>query len=70
MRVAGWVVGVGTPDGAGMLGATRAVAAHHDVPRPRGDGSGFVDGVRQAVDEGSYEVAIGAGNGWMAAVSL
>ena len=46
---AGWHVGVGTPDGPGMLGATRAAAARHEVPRPRGDGARFIDGVRRAV---------------------
>lgn len=52
-----------------MLGATRAVSARHDVPRPRGDGSSFVDGVRRAVEEGAYDVVFGAGDDWMAAVS-
>jgi predicted ATP-grasp superfamily ATP-dependent carboligase len=66
---AGWHVGVGTPDGPGMLGATRAAAARHEVPRPRGDGARFIDGVRRAVAEGSYDVVFGAGDDWMAAVS-
>lgn len=63
------MVGVGTPDGAGMLAATRAATARHVVARPRGDGTGFVEGVRQAVAEGSYDVVFGAGDDWMAAVS-
>ncbi|MFC4902055.1 ATP-grasp domain-containing protein [Kocuria oceani] len=66
---AGWVVGVGTPDGPGMLGATRAAAARHAVPRPRGDADGFIDGVRRAVAEGAYDIVFGAGDDWMAAVS-
>lgn len=66
---AGWYVGVGTPDGHGMLTATRACARRHDVPRPRGDGSAFVDGVRRAVTEGSYGIVFGAGDDWMAALA-
>ncbi|MFI7579174.1 ATP-grasp domain-containing protein [Kocuria kalidii] len=66
---AGWTVGVGTPDGPGMLGATRAAAVRHEVPRPRGDGAAFIDGVRRAVTEKSYDVVFGAGDDWMAAVS-
>ena len=62
-------MGVGTPDGAGMLAATRAATARHEVARPRGDGSGFIGGVRRAVEEGNYDVVFGAGDDWMAATS-
>ncbi|MGK7222730.1 ATP-grasp domain-containing protein [Kocuria flava] len=68
LRRAGWTVGVGTPE-PGMLGASRAAGARHEVPRPRGDGGAFVDGVRRAVAEGGYDLVFGAGDDWMAAVS-
>lgn len=66
---AGWAVGVGTPGGPGVLGAARAAAVRHEVPCPRGDGSGFIDGVRRAVAEGSYDIVFGAGDDRVAAVS-
>lgn len=66
---AGWVVGVGTPDGSGMVTRSRSCARRHVVPRPRGDGEAFVDGVRRAVHEGGYDLVFGAGDEWMAALS-
>ncbi len=66
---AGWSVGVGTPTGTGMVAASRAVILTHVVPRPRGDGSRFVEGVRAAVDAGAYDVVLGGGDDWMAALS-
>ena len=68
LRRAGWEVGVGTPDGRGMLAATRAATDRHRVPRPRGDAGGFLDGVRRAVAEGSYDVVFGADDDSMAAL--
>ncbi|MDD9205254.1 hypothetical protein PU560_02090, partial [Georgenia sp. 10Sc9-8] len=65
----GWTVGVGTPDGPGMVGSSRAAAVRYPVPRPRGDASAFVAGVRAAVTAGSYDVVFGSGDDWMAAVS-
>ncbi len=63
------MVGVGTPDGGGMLGASRAVDARHIVPRPRGSGAGFIAGVNQAAAAGRYDVVFGGGDDWMAALS-
>ena len=65
----GWVVGVGTPDGAGMIGRSRACARHHDVPRPRAACRGFVDAVGRAVDDGGYHLVFGGGDDWVAALS-
>lgn len=65
----GWFVGVGTPDGGGMLGSSRACSARHVVPRPRQDGTAFVDAVSKAVEEGSYDVVFGGSDDWMAALA-
>ncbi|MGY1858344.1 ATP-grasp domain-containing protein [Modestobacter sp. SYSU DS0290] len=67
---AGWTVGVGTPDGTGMVTTSRACARAHVVPRPRGDCRGFLDGVQRAVAEGRYDVVFGGGDDWMAALSV
>lgn len=66
----GWFVGVGVPGAAGMVGASSAVSARFDVPRPRGDCRPFVEGVQQALAAGDFDVLFGAGDDWMAAVSL
>lgn len=66
---AGWHVGVGTPDGRGVLTASKAAARVHEVPRPRGDGAAFVSGVRDAVDAGGYDIVFGSGDDWMAATA-
>ena len=65
----GWVVGVGTPDGGGMVGTSRACSRTHRVPRPRGDGRAFVGGLRHALADGAYDVVFGGGDDWMAALS-
>lgn len=65
----GWEVGVGTPDGAGMVTASRGCRRRHVIPRPRGDAAGFVDGVERAVDAGGYEVVFGGSDDWMAALA-
>ncbi|MGY2079850.1 ATP-grasp domain-containing protein [Modestobacter sp. SYSU DS0657] len=67
---AGWTVGVGTPDGAGMVTTSRACARPHVVPRPRGDCRAFLEGVQRAIAEGGYDVVFGGGDDWMAALSL
>ncbi len=69
LDVAGWRVGVGTPDGGGMVGASRACRATHVVPRPRGDGRDFAGAVAEAVRTGGYDVVFGGGDDWMAALS-
>ncbi|WP_026553490.1 hypothetical protein [Arthrobacter sp. H20] len=69
LRQSGWVVGVGTPDGGGMLGSSVACSARHVVPRPRQDGAAFIEGVRLAVALGSYDVVFGGGDDWMAALA-
>lgn len=68
-RAAGWYVGVGTPDGEGVLGSSRASQASYRVPRPRHDGRDFVEGVRRAASSGSFDLVFGGGDDWMAALS-
>ncbi len=66
---AGWHVGVGTPGGAGMVGASRSCRRIHAVPRPRADACDFVAAVRAAVADGGYDVVFGGGDDWMAALA-
>jgi predicted ATP-grasp superfamily ATP-dependent carboligase len=66
---AGWTVGVGTPEGGGMLAASRWCHASHVVPRPRGNSEAFVEGVRAAVAEGGYSVVFGGADDWVAALA-
>lgn len=66
---AGWYVGVGTPDGGGMVSASRHVSARHRVARPRGSAHSFVDDVARAVDAGAYDVVFGGADDWMAALA-
>lgn len=66
---AGWVVGLGTPEGGGMVTASRSCHARHRVPRPRGDGADFITAIGRAVDEGGYEVVFGGADDWAAALS-
>lgn len=66
---AGWHVGIGTPIGGGMPGASRESSVHHFVPKPRGDDSAFLHGVQAAIEEGSYDIVFGGGDDWMAALS-
>lgn len=65
----GWEVGIGAPDGASVIGASRHFVRRHTVPRPRGDASEFVAGVVQAVAEGGYDVVFGGGDDWVAALA-
>ncbi len=69
MRQHGWIVGVGTPDGGGMLGSSSACGETYVVPKPRNSCDAFVDGVIRAVKAGSYDVVFGGGDDWMAALS-
>lgn len=69
LHASGWVVGVGTPDGGGMVGSSRACSARYVVPRPRHDGAAFVEGVASAVEAGGYDVVFGGADDWMAALS-
>lgn len=66
---AGWHVGVGTPDGAGMVTASRGCRAAHVVARPRGDGGAFVADVQRAVREGGYDVVFGGSDDWVAGLA-
>jgi predicted ATP-grasp superfamily ATP-dependent carboligase len=52
-----------------MPGSSSACSARHVVPRPRGDATAFVAGVRAAVAAGGYDVVFGGGDDWMAALS-
>lgn len=69
LGAAGWEIGVGTPDGQGMVTASRSCARRHVVPRPRGDGTAFSDAVRRAVEDGGYDVVFGGADDWMAALA-
>lgn len=69
LAASGWQVGVGTPDGQGMVTASSACTRSYVVPRPRGDHSAFVEGMREAVEDGAYDVVFGGGDDWMAALS-
>lgn len=66
---AGWYVGVGTPGELGLAGSSRYSNAHHVVSKPRGDGSHFVRGVQQAINEGGYHVVFGGGDDMVAALA-
>ena len=66
---AGWSVGVGTPDGKGMVAASRCCHHRHIVPRPRGRGEGFIAGVQRAVRDVGYDVVFGGADDWMAALA-
>lgn len=66
---AGWSVGVGTPDGKGMVAASRWCLHRHVVPRPRGPGEGFVEGVQRAMRDVGYDVVFGGADDWMAALA-
>ena len=66
---AGWTVGVGTPDGTGMVTASRWCHRRHVVPRPRGNGDGFVAGIQRAISDGGYDVVFGGADDWMAALA-
>ena len=66
---AGWTVGIGTPVGGGLPGASRYSTASHVVPKPLGDDSAFVAGVREAVGAGSYHIVFGGGDDWTAALA-
>lgn len=67
---AGWIVGVGTPDGDGLAARSRSTTHAHVVPRPRGDHADFVAAVRRAERDVSYDVVFGGGDDWMAALAL
>lgn len=64
-----WYVGVGTPEGGGVLGSSRACNVTYRVPRPRNDGLAFVEGVRLAAAAGGFDVVFGGGDDWMAALA-
>jgi predicted ATP-grasp superfamily ATP-dependent carboligase len=65
---AGWEVGIGSPE-KGFASSSRYATAWHEVPPPEEDESGFVSGVRRAVEVGRYEVVFGAGDGEVLALS-
>lgn len=67
-HTAGWFVGVGTPEGGGVLGSSTACDVTYRVPRPRHDGVAFIDGVNAAARDG-FDVVFGGGDDWMAALS-
>jgi predicted ATP-grasp superfamily ATP-dependent carboligase len=65
---AGWRVGIGSPE-KGFASSSRYATAWHEVPPPEEDESGFVTGVRRAVEAGGYELVFGAGDGEVLALS-
>lgn len=70
LRRAGWRVGLGSSraDG-GLAGASDAVHALHPVPRPSGEQGAFLRGLGAALAEGRYDVVVGSGDDWMAALA-
>jgi len=52
-----------------MVAASRWCRHRHVVPRPRGQGEGFVEGVQRAVREVGYDVVFGGADDWMAALA-
>lgn len=52
-----------------MVTASRHCRLVHEVPRPRGDGAAFLDGVHRAVEEGGYDVVFGGADDGMAALA-
>lgn len=66
---AGWFVGVGTPEGGGILGSSRACDVTYSVPRPRHDGTLFIEGVSRAASAGRFDIVFGGGDDWMAALA-
>lgn len=66
---AGWTVGVGTPNGAGMVAASRWCEHRHVVPRPRGDGEAFVGAVGRAVESVGYDLVVGGSDDFVAALA-
>src|SRR3954447_10957741 len=67
---AGGDVGSGTPDGGGLVDASRFVGRSHRVPLPERDLDAFLDGVARAVGDGGYEVVFGSGDAEILALSL
>jgi predicted ATP-grasp superfamily ATP-dependent carboligase len=65
---AGWQVGIGSPE-KGFASSSRYASAWHEVPPPEEDESGFVAGVRAAVEKSGYELVFGAGDGEVLALS-
>jgi len=53
----------------GFASSSRYATAWHEVPPPEEDASGFVTGVRRAVEAGGYELVFGAGDGEVLALS-
>ena len=52
-----------------MVTASRWCRHRHVIPRPRGQGEGFVEGVQRAVSEIGYDVVFGGADDWMAALA-
>jgi hypothetical protein len=65
---AGWRVGLGTPHRGTFADRSRAVGARHRVRLP-GTLDDLVTDVTRAVDEGGYEVVLGAGDDWLVALA-
>lgn len=66
---AGWFVGIGTPDGGGMVGRSRHCSRRHVVPRPRGDATDFLAGVQTALTREPYDIVFGGGDDWIGALA-
>ena len=66
---AGWTVSVGAPTPGGPAARSRFATSWHEVPFP-GDGDGFDDRLRRAVDAASADVVAAAGDDWMLALAL
>ncbi len=62
LAVAGWTVGVGTPDGGGMTAVSRTCATGHVVPSAHADPEGFIRAINAAISSHGYEVVFVTGD--------
>ncbi|PPK92159.1 putative ATP-grasp superfamily ATP-dependent carboligase [Kineococcus xinjiangensis] len=69
LAAAGWTVGVASPEGQGLASASRACAARHRVASLQRSPEAFLDSVARVVRDGGYDVAFGAGEAEVLALS-
>ncbi len=67
---AGWVVGVGTPDGDGMVTASRWSHHLHRIERPRGHCDGFLADMHDVLAEYEYDVVFGGSDDYLGALAV
>jgi predicted ATP-grasp superfamily ATP-dependent carboligase len=60
LAAAGWEVGIGAEGCPGVAACSRSAMFRHQVPAPQLDQDGFVAAIARAVAERGYEIAFGA----------